>query len=786
MKIDEYVKDCKDRIERDLASFGDPGTTVEVIRSGRQLGAEWTMRGKKREAMFFISKDRGISVKFGRNQLPYRQFIAGPEMADLKSVARMILQVSISKSRLFIGTKAKLVDSESAAANQQSQSAVRVLTEILNQEDADRTRVVMVTGDAGAGKTHVLQEFVRLQAEDYIHGQTEKLLLYVNAQGRALSRLNEALATELQDLKVNLTYHSVSVLARLGILIPVIDGFDELLGVSGYDDAFSSLTGFLNELEGEGQMIASARSVYYTDEFLSRMKRMNVADGNRDLKYDSVQVQMLKWDDENRNQYLDELETAKSLSDAAAENLRKRVRKILDNQNPSSDLASKPLFFTQIVGLLATNPEFYGGDDLLRSVVKEYLSREQKEKLLDRQSEELVTEDQFEHLMRELAEEMWNQETRELDSRSVREIAEYVVEDQGLPEAAKQVVIERMPTLAFLTRSDNPASHSGISFEHELFFFYFLARSIVSKLDSKENDVRIILSRSALPEDVAERVAMELDALRKIDTGEKLQGFVDCLSNAGVMEWRRTTQVRENAGLLILALLRAYAQCNGEVNGCMIRSVIFPGSHLKGIHLNRCSLVDVTFQYTDLSSANFENCRAQNVLFLEPYVALRSTRLDLQGLDISMVHGVRVRNQDSTETSYDPTFIAETLEKCGVAVPTDLQPLRRDVPDEYIKLLERLMRAYRRTNSVCIADQNLAGLFRNPRWRMLEKLLDRHGVIEKKPPRSTSGSSKKFLRFQFLEEQIMSGLNKRTDVDSRIQAFWQDLESETAAKDDSG
>ena len=128
----------------------------------------------------------------------------------------------------------------------------------------------MVTGEAGSGKTRVLQELVRRQADSYLRGQTNKLFLYVNAQGRALARLNEALATELQDLRVNLTYHSVATLARVGIVIPVIDGFDELLGVSGYDDAFSSLAQFLEQMEGQGCLVASARSVYYEAEFLAR------------------------------------------------------------------------------------------------------------------------------------------------------------------------------------------------------------------------------------------------------------------------------------------------------------------------------------------------------------------------------------------------------------------------------------------------------------------------------------------------------------------------------------
>src|SRR5947209_3382506 len=83
--------------------------------------------------------------------------------------------------------------------------------------------------EAGSGKTRVLQELVKEQAQLYQRGQTDRLYLYINAQGRALARFNEALATELQDLRAAVTYHAVSALVRLGILVPVIDGFDELL-----------------------------------------------------------------------------------------------------------------------------------------------------------------------------------------------------------------------------------------------------------------------------------------------------------------------------------------------------------------------------------------------------------------------------------------------------------------------------------------------------------------------------------------------------------------------------
>ena len=160
----------------------------------------------------------------------YQEFVAGPDMANLREVAGMIDQSWRSAPRLFVNTRARY----EGGADPHTEPAVDMLTTLVQEDSEDATRVVMITGDAGTGKTRVLQELVRRQANRYLRGQTTKLLLYVNAQGRALARLNEALATELQDLKVGLTYHSVSVLTRLGVLAPVIDGFDELLGVSGY------------------------------------------------------------------------------------------------------------------------------------------------------------------------------------------------------------------------------------------------------------------------------------------------------------------------------------------------------------------------------------------------------------------------------------------------------------------------------------------------------------------------------------------------------------------------
>ncbi len=767
--MNEYLQNWNERIRRDLASFVDPGTEVGVEGSLRKFRATWTTHGQPREAMFSVSPDQGVHVRAGDgDRTRYRTFLSGPDMADLRHVAQMIharMMRSALRPSLFISAQARCED--------RSGPAIKVLNGLLGEEE-DTTRVMMITGGAGSGKTCVLKELVRQRAAEYLSGRTSTLLLYVNAQGRQLARLNEALATELQDLKVGLTYHSVAVLAQLGVFVPVIDGFDELLGVSGYDDAFSSLAGFLEQPHGEGHILASARSTYYEEEFLERARR---ASATGDQAWSHVPIQIQDWSEADRDRYLEKWVNEKHWSSSEESRFRERVKLTFQDRN-HAELARKPLFFTRVVDLLEDNSSFSGGDDLLRTLVRQYSSRELKDKLLDRHSRPVLTEDQFADLMQELAEEMWNQETRVLDVGSIRFVAEYFVHDAGLSDDVKQMIVERLPAMAFLGRGDGPVERGGITFEHELFFFYFLARTIAARINAERTGLGVILSRSALPEEVADRVALEIAAGAQARPAEnRLQERLNRLSKVAEQKSRRTMQVRENAGLLAMALLRAQAGSDA-IQDCIIRSVVFPGSHLKDVTMSRCQPIDVVVRRTDLTSTRLVECQAQRVFLYEPKVSRESTRLELTGLAVVDVVGLRVREEEM-DICYDPSFIAETLRSCGVPLESPSAPEGPVIPAAELDLMERLMRAYNRTAVVCLQDPRVSRIVKNPRWSELEGRLIRHGIMTLEN-RATSGKPMKFLRPRFPPTHIMAGRLGLPDTDSRIRSFWKALENPAA------
>ena len=416
----------KRRIERDLTSFSDPGTLVEVTAPPRRFVATWTMKGSPREATFSLSPHEGISVSINGKKQNYASFLADDGMSNLRNVAEMILHSA--PPSMFVSTLSRRKDDEEAL----SSPAIDCLSTLVEKgSELGTTRVIMVTGEAGAGKTHVLRQLVRQQADRYLRGKTKKLFLYVNAQGRSLARLDEAFATELQDLRVGLTYHSIETLARVGILVPVIDGFDELLGVSGYDDPFNSLAGLLENLEGEGSLIASARSVYYEAEFLARAGRISTQSSQ---SWEHIPVEILEWDENVRASFVKELSNNRALSEQRCKELEKDLKTAFSKHR---ELAAKPLFFVRVADLVLTS-SLPPDEDLPSALANAYLERELGEKLLDRQHEPLLSRNQLEFLMQEVAQEMWSQETRELDLSSVREVADYVLQVEELGEAVSK------------------------------------------------------------------------------------------------------------------------------------------------------------------------------------------------------------------------------------------------------------------------------------------------------------------------------------------------------------
>ncbi|HEY9500302.1 MAG TPA: hypothetical protein VIR01_01590, partial [Pyrinomonadaceae bacterium] len=150
------------------------------------------------------------------------------------------------------------------------------------------TIVYFLVGQAGLGKTDLMLNLAISRAKEIAaQASLEKpLYLFVSSTGRTLASLDDAVNSALNITKL-LSSYSARALCRNGLLVLFVDGFDELLGSSGYENALGSLEPWFRDLAGRGVLVASARSSYY----LTQYRRSLASHANLNVDHTLVEVQ---------------------------------------------------------------------------------------------------------------------------------------------------------------------------------------------------------------------------------------------------------------------------------------------------------------------------------------------------------------------------------------------------------------------------------------------------------------------------------------------------------------
>jgi hypothetical protein len=748
--------DWKTRVKEDLRPFAEPGQEIAWSDQGLRLVGEWDSHGRALVATFTPSPKNTIDVSFEGETRAYRSFLAHPLLGDLLALAKMIQQAY--KPELYVPTKAaERPASDATSIDLRPAEASSLLHQLAAGHDDATTRILFVAAEAGAGKTHVFRELVRTQAARFLRGEARFLYLYINAQGRALARFDEALAVELQDLRARLTYHAIPALTRNGLLVPVVDGFDELLGVAGYDDAFASLQRFIDELQGAGQLVASARSVYYEQEFLQRASRVPQA-------WTVLPIDVLQWGDDEFNDFVSRRFAWEANPRVDEATFKSGMRDVFSRPE-NREFRKKPLFVSRVASLLLQGEEFPSGRHLIEQLIVGYLERERSEKLLDSKRTPILSSEQLHSLFSLLSDEMWTQQTRELDAKSTRDVAEVYLSTIDIPQTAKEAVIQRMPTLAFLGPGRGP---NRVAFEHELYFAYFLAMNVFEAVSESDETLRIAFLRGSLPPDCVRFAAKRLKL-----GGVDLSSLLARVTRICEGQLIRASQVRENGGSLITACLHSYF---GEVavERLTFRNLIFAGESFSGLIMKEDRFERVEFRRSDLTATRFERCSATETVMLEPLVDPNTTTLEIFGLSPSTdIVGIRVAG--SSNALYSPDEMRPILVMLGLPSIETLDEGRRSIDPEVVKLVDRIAGAFERANVVWPGDDKYRNLVQDSRWVAIRRLLLETEIVTEET-RASKGASRDALRRNYPPETVLAGASRFARVPTAIQSFWDRLE----------
>jgi hypothetical protein len=346
------------------------------------------------------------------------------------------------------------------------------------------TEVFFLVGQAGLGKTELMmsaaQERAKLLAQK--PDDSRPLYLFVSSTGRTLASLEDAVNSALNITKL-LSSRSARVLCRNGLLVLIVDGFDELLGSSGYENALGSLEPWFRDLGGKGVVVASARSSYYLTQY-----RRSLANSTG-LNVEHTFIELQQWSRAEAETFLDEMGTPAS----TATGLSERDWRLL----------GIPFFAKSFAAWRQTHEDLQGNQPLFEIVVGQYLDREASKLKDDHHGAPLLDAAELRSLFAEVAEMMLQRRTRELELPELVQCAQMATNIEDL-ELHRPGLTNRLSAICAMTVSTSTTKK--FSFSHEVMLDCFVTIVLENALrrGGDFSGVRRVLQLTKIQADVFE------------------------------------------------------------------------------------------------------------------------------------------------------------------------------------------------------------------------------------------------------------------------------------------
>jgi hypothetical protein len=675
-----------ERFKRLLTSFADKPTDFDLNKGQLILelhGEILQVDVHQRQNNLYI-KD-GLFEELAENWIVNR-IARIPQLAD-----RIVDYVNEEKN--FVRPQGKLLEDLIVRPNEKEiecQDAMECALEILRRRPAGTTHLLYLISDAGEGKTTLINEMARLQAEGYKKKIQDWLLLPVSLGGRPFIRLDDVIiGTLVNQFRFQfLYYESFLELIRMGVIVLALDGFEEVFVERASGEAVSALGSLVQQLGASGTIMVASRKAYF--EYTSFETQARLFDTIRDGSVSSARLTLRRWGQREFLEYCNK----RGLADAHG--LYNDVVSRLTAENP---VTTRPVLVKGLIDIASSASDRKKLLDLLQNAphesllyfIRALIEREAAEKWIDRSGEAaqpLLSVQEHHELLSLLALEMWVSSTDIVNSDFLELIAEIFCESRKKPISIVRQVRERIRHHALLVSVDTRGKK--YAFDHEEFKNFFLGMVISQYiLERQAAEIRNTLRVGPLPDLSAETAVSEI--IRRSSTSiTVIVSWVqeNCRSDGPA------TFLCENCGGLIIRLI------NGQdLHGLVIMGVTLPSEALARRRFNNVEFVSCYFQPTSLDDSQFNGVIFRDCTF-ERLEANSGT--DLTG--IRMVDTiVRCMVETDLDTSmFDPVQISQVTRRMGVDFPNEspVEETTIQTIDDYLMQAQRAIRVFMRSTEV--------------------------------------------------------------------------------------
>ena len=615
-------------------------------------------------------------------------------VARIPQLADRIL-AGIPEEPFFIPPAGDLLtrfDDHPAASPRRLSDAGAGIEQVLARPPRGRTSVLYLASDAGEGKTTLLHQAARLQAERYRRRESGFLLLPIHLSGRIFHSFDDIVIAEfVTRLRFPCFYYEAFLeLVKLGVVVPVFDGFEEVFVERSAPGPLFQVGYLLHDLESSGTVVIAVRRAFFEFPDFEAQAKLFDPIGDRDVGFSRIRLD--RW---NRARFV---RYAERRGFEKPGDLYDQVRLRTGEGHPALTRAVLVRRLVEIAergGVDALLQRLGGARaDTLYEVVNALVEREAQEKWVARSGPEssrvpLLSVADHHALLAQIAMEMWMTSGDVISENHLEMVVESFTEDRGKSPAITALVENRIPHHALLVGV--PGRRKNYAFAHEDFRHFYFGEALAGLLGAsdRESELSRVLLAGPLP-----RVAADA-AVNAVWRGDGDLGAVAEQMRKLVDRSLPLSRVPENASAIMIRLLEVHR----DREPTRLVRFEFPSEALRERHLGSAVFEECVFQGTSLAGADLSACRFERCTF---------TRLELPpaftagGAVLDGCRVVCLIEEGESEGIYDPEGIDRVLEAAGFTIersePTVPQPHRPKDPE--VRSAERALRCFFRATQV--------------------------------------------------------------------------------------
>lgn len=760
----------REEIKKDFLAFADDDSDVLFESTGEVM---FYKNGTEQLCKIITCTEGTTTVEYQGEKFPYRTFIA-KHLAKLDLFARKILEKRKGLKE-FVDSPAIL----QSGLSTKNDKALKLLQQECDEFLEFGSKINFITADAGHGKSILLKQFQAIQAQRYIDGESKYIFWHVDLQGRDLVRLGEAIMFDLGELRLpGLYYPSIINLIQKRFIILAIDGFDELAAEIGGTKAVSSLSSFVNEMAGQGTLIAASRRTFFdTHDYLKRtsMLKSNVP---FDINFNELKLQ--DWSKDEVIIYFKNLEFENPLATYDAI--------LVEVHEENHPILTRPFLLAKLTSAIEDDlsllSKFFNRDgnknESVSFIVESFTKREvDKWKGIDgKTGKPYLTFDQHIHLLSTIAKEMWEAKK---DFVSIEEIELYTVllfDEWDIEEDLRNVILRITGSHAFLIPV-NDTKINARKFDHEEFKNYFLARALAELINSSlssnnYNNLKRFLYIEQLPDSVAMYCFNYVNNLNE-NVHKLINGFKELINS----EWK-PSYLQFNIGTLFPFMIDKIEFKEQISFDCKVNysSLIFENKKISNVNFEYGTFINISLRDTILENINFKNCDFNDIKIEQ------SSRIIFKNVifDNCVVNSISlINNGEVTEVAFSPTRIYELLNVEGISVVDSNNQLNNDDKklkenSEFKKALIKFILKFNRVIIQYEKSMHSLKYLGNYTEIVIDEVIPlclEHGIITFVETKNSKQAASKAWRLLIDIEELLKhdGLNNG----SKLSNFWEDV-----------